>query len=126
MQAQTYWNLLEMRRGSELTLTKIDEEIHAHFKTAFPEIDVEQKIDEEAMKSKEGKERWRAFIKPYENTVNDFNFGTLLRYNPKDEYGEHSTMFGGSQFLSCPLEGHILSGGSTNAVGHLVAMRMQV
>lgn len=69
MQAQTYWNLLEMKPGKDLKLTKYDDEIHTHFKLAFPEIDVAVKIDEDAMKSKEGKERWRDFMKPYEKTV---------------------------------------------------------
>ena len=35
------------------------------------------------MKSKEGKEKWRNFMKAYEKTVDDFNFGTMLRKKPK-------------------------------------------
>ncbi|KAJ6256747.1 hypothetical protein Dda_8614 [Drechslerella dactyloides] len=91
----THWNLLEGCRGSELTMTKLDDEIYEHFKETFPELDVSQKIDEDAMKSKEGKEKWRNFVNQYENKVKDFNFGTLLRVTPKDDYGEHTTIFVG-------------------------------
>jgi len=92
-QAETYWRILEMRPGSNIKLTKIDDEIYEHFTKSFPEIDVVEKIDEDQMKSKEGKERWRDFIQPYEKSVTDFNFGTLLRLSPKDEYEERSTIF---------------------------------
>jgi hypothetical protein len=90
----TYWSILEKRRGSKLRLTKIDDEIYEHFRRDFPEIDVSQTIDEDAMKSKEGKERWRKFIMAYEKRVDDYNFGTMLRSNPKFEYGERETIFG--------------------------------
>ncbi|KAK6347221.1 hypothetical protein TWF696_007294 [Orbilia brochopaga] len=93
MHMQTHWGLLESRRGSELTLTKIDDEIYEHFKSTFPELDVSQKIDEDAMKSKEGKEKWRNFVNQYEDKVKDFNFGTMLRSSPKDEYGQDTTIF---------------------------------
>ncbi|KAF3918289.1 hypothetical protein ABW21_db0203765 [Orbilia brochopaga] len=69
MHMQTHWGLLEHRRGSELTLTKFDDEIHEHFKETFPELDVSQKLDEDAMKSKEGKEKWRNFINQYDGKV---------------------------------------------------------
>ena len=45
------------------------------------------------MKSKTGKERWRKFIGEYENKVEDYNFGTMLRANPNSEYGEKDTIF---------------------------------
>ena len=91
---QTYWSLLEMRKGSELQLTKIDDEIYEHFKKHFPDFDASAAINEDDMKSKEGKERWREFINTYENKIDDFNFGTMLRSSPKFEYGERETIFG--------------------------------
>ena len=94
MQAQTYWNLLEMRKGEELRLTKIDDDIHKHFLEEFSDLDLTQKLDENEMKSAKGKERWRKFINHYEKTVEDFNFGTLLRTHHKEEYGQDTTMFG--------------------------------
>ena len=69
MHAQTYWNILEKVKGSELRLTKLDNEIYEHFQKDFPEVDVSQVIDEDAMKSKAGKERWRKFMQEYEKRV---------------------------------------------------------
>jgi hypothetical protein len=46
------------------------------------------------MKSKAGKERWRKFMMAYEKKVTDYNFGTMLRSNPKYEYEQDTTIFG--------------------------------
>lgn len=90
----TYWSLLERIRGSDLRLTKMDDDIYEHFQATFPEFDPRQTIDEDKMKSKEGKEKWRNFMMAYEKKVDDYNFGTMLRSNPKFEYGEKETIFG--------------------------------
>lgn len=90
----TYWGILENKRGSDLRLTKMDEEIYQHLKQDFPEFDAGQTINEDEMKSKKGKERWRKFMMAYEKKIDDFNYGTLLRTNPKFEYGEKETIFG--------------------------------
>lgn len=90
----TYWAILEKARGSKLRLTRIDDEIQEHLKTEFPDFDPRETIDEDKMKSKEGKERWRNFMMVYEKKVDDYNFGTMLRANPKFEYGEKETIFG--------------------------------
>ncbi|KAI9879731.1 MAG: hypothetical protein M1830_007516 [Pleopsidium flavum] len=89
----TYWAILEKMRGSRLRLTKIDDEIYDHLKRDFPEFDPKATIDEDKMKSKEGKERWRNFMMAYEKKIEDYNFGTMLRANPKSEYGEKETIF---------------------------------
>ncbi|KAJ9626935.1 ATP-dependent permease [Taxawa tesnikishii (nom. ined.)] len=90
---QTYWSILEKIPGSKLRLTKMDDDIYEHFKREFPDFDPKETIDEDKMKSKEGKERWRDFINQYEKKVEDFNFGTMLRANPAWEYGEKETIF---------------------------------
>lgn len=90
----TYWAILEKTRGSSLRLTKIDDEIYEHLKKDFPEFDPKETIDEDKMKSKGGKEKWRNFMMVYEKKVEDYNFGTMLRANPKFEYGEKETIFG--------------------------------
>ena len=90
----TYWSILERMRGSRLRLTKMDDEIYEHFQREFPELDPADTIDEDKMKSKEGKEKWRNFMMTYEKTIDDYNFGTMLRSNPKFEYGEKETIFG--------------------------------
>ena len=90
----TYWSILERTRGSKLRLTKLDDDIYDHFKRDFPDFDPKETIDEDKMKSKEGKEKWREFMTAYEKTVDDYNFGAMLRSNPKFEYGEKETIFG--------------------------------
>lgn len=90
----TYWAILEKMRGSSLRLTKMDDEIYEHFRREFPEFDPRETIDENKMKSKEGKEKWRNFMMAYEKKVEDYNFGTMLRANPQFEYGEKETIFG--------------------------------
>lgn len=89
----TYWGLLENVPGSKLKLTKLDDEIYEHLKRDFPEFDPEATINEDEMKSRRGKERWRNFMMAYEKKVDDYNFGTILRSNPKWEYGNEETIF---------------------------------
>ncbi|KAK5127288.1 hypothetical protein LTR08_004451 [Meristemomyces frigidus] len=89
----TYWAILEKMPGSKLRLTKFDDDILAHFKREFPDFDLKATINEDDMKSKHGKERWRNFIKEYETKVEDFSFGAMLRANPSFEYGEKETIF---------------------------------
>jgi hypothetical protein len=65
--AQTYWNLLEKVPPRELKLTKMDDEIYEHTMREFPEMaepphDKVTKLDEDWLKSPEGKERWHKFI----------------------------------------------------------------
>ncbi|KAI4611582.1 hypothetical protein J4E90_009355 [Alternaria incomplexa] len=90
---ETYWKILEKVPGSKLRLTKIDDEIYEHLKTEFPEFDASATLNEDEMKSKEGKERWRKFISEYEKKVEDYNFGTMLRASPKMEYSQEGTIF---------------------------------
>lgn len=91
---QTYWAILEKVKGSTLRLTKIDDEIYDHLKRDFPEFDPAETINEDEMKSKEGKQKWRDFMMQYDKKVDDYNFGTLLRSNPEFEYGQDETIFG--------------------------------
>lgn len=95
----TYWAILEKIRGSSLRLTRIDDEIYEHFKKDFPDFDPRETINEDEMKNKQGKERWRNFMMVYEKKVDDYNFGTMLRANHKFEYGEKETIFG--WYLPC-------------------------
>ncbi|KAM3513471.1 hypothetical protein MY11210_002859 [Beauveria gryllotalpidicola] len=90
---ETYWAILERVRGSTLRLTKMDDDIYEHLKTDFPEFDPAAVINEDEMKSKTGKERWRNFLMTYEKKVDDYNFGTMLRNSPKVKYEEETTLF---------------------------------
>ncbi|KAI9732690.1 MAG: hypothetical protein M1818_007424 [Claussenomyces sp. TS43310] len=89
----TYWAILEKVRGSSLRLTKMDDDIYTHLTADFPEFDPAATIDEDEMKSKSGKERWRKFMMAYEKKIDDYNFGTMLRTDPKFEYGRDETIF---------------------------------
>ncbi|RYO93752.1 hypothetical protein DL766_002991 [Monosporascus sp. MC13-8B] len=90
---ETYWAILQKVKGSTLRLTKFDEEIYEHLKRDFPDFDPAETINEDEMKSKAGKERWRNFMMAYEKKVDDYNFGTILRTNPKFEYEQDTTIF---------------------------------
>ncbi|EED16478.1 DUF757 domain protein [Talaromyces stipitatus ATCC 10500] len=96
----TYWSILEKVPGSKLRLTKMDDEIYEHFKRDFPDFDPNETINEDEMKSKAGKEKWRKFMMEYEKKISDYNFGTMLRSNPKSEYDQETTIFG--MFSSYP------------------------
>ncbi len=91
---ETYWGILQKVKGSLLRLTKYDDEIYEHLKRDFPDFDPTATINEDDMKSKGGKERWRNFLMAYEKKVDDYNFGTIMRTNPKFEYEQHTTIFG--------------------------------
>ena len=89
----TYWAILEKVKGSNLRLTKMDDEIYDHLMKDFPEFDPSATINEDEMKSKTGKERWRNFMMAYEKKIDDYNFGTMMRANPAWEYGRDETIF---------------------------------
>ncbi|USW48441.1 hypothetical protein Slin15195_G017600 [Septoria linicola] len=89
----TYWSILEKLPGSKLRLTKYDDDILAHFNKDFPDFDLKATINEDDMKSKAGKEKWRNFINVYEGKIDDYNFGAMVRANPAFEYGEKETIF---------------------------------
>ncbi|KAI6082303.1 DUF757-domain-containing protein [Hypoxylon rubiginosum] len=90
---ETYWAILEKVKGSSLRLTKMDDDIYEHLKSEFPDLDPAATINEDEMKSKTGKERWRKFMMAYDNKVDDYNFGTMLRTSPKVEYEQDTTIF---------------------------------
>jgi hypothetical protein len=52
------------------------------------------KLDENEMKSRIGKERWRNFMMPFEHKIDDYNFGTLIRADCKEDYTEQNSIFG--------------------------------
>jgi hypothetical protein len=96
----TYWAILEKVKGSSLKLTKLDDEIYEHLMTDFPDFDPAATIDEDEMKSKAGKEKWRKFMMAYEKKIDDYNFGTMLRNSPKAEYTQEDTIFGMLDWLA--------------------------
>ncbi|KAI5480826.1 Yst0336-like domain protein [Pseudohyphozyma bogoriensis] len=96
--AETYFNLITKIKPSTLPrLTKHDDLLMEAFAAAFPELQSDErlsKINEDEMKSPENKKRWRAFMMPFENLVDDYNFGTLIRADCEGEYDEKNSIFG--------------------------------
>ncbi|KAJ5222394.1 Protein PBDC1 [Penicillium citrinum] len=90
----TYWAILEKVKGSQLRLTKMDDEIHESFKKEFPDFDPAATINEDDMKSKAGKEKWRNWVNQFEKKIEDFNFGTIIRTRADAEYDQDTTIFG--------------------------------
>lgn len=72
---------------------RIDDEILKDFEETFPEINVER-LDEKDFHTPAAKEKWRNFVNKYEKRVNEFNFGSLIRIDCKEDYTEENTMFG--------------------------------
>lgn len=74
-----------------LRLTPIDDLIYKAFREEFPNLDVTV-IDENELKSKKEKEKWRPFCERFKTLIEDYSFGTLLRANAEDDYSETNTM----------------------------------
>jgi len=64
--------------SQHLKLTKIDDEIYGVFRSNFADMKVAT-VDENEMKSPEGKAQWREFCNQFENRVDDWNMASLLR-----------------------------------------------
>ncbi|GAA6062752.1 hypothetical protein JCM10212_005548 [Sporobolomyces blumeae] len=98
--AETYWNLITKVQPSTLKrLTKWDDDIYDAFASHFPEYVNDdgtklRRLNEDEMKDKEGKKRWREFMLPFEKKVDEYNFGTLIRLDCEDDYTETNSMFG--------------------------------
>ncbi|XP_052226298.1 protein PBDC1-like [Dreissena polymorpha] len=98
--AETYDNLLRSVDAKLLKLTQLDTEIYTHFRAEFPDMNVDM-LDLDSMKTAESKAKWREFCGQYEKRVEDFNMGTLIRVNSKEEFSEvNSTLVVRIQFLA--------------------------
>jgi hypothetical protein len=89
----TYWSILEKVKGSQLRLTKQDDDIYNSFMEAFPDFDPATPLIEDEMKSKAGKEKWRNWMMQWDK-IEDFNFGTMIRTRADAEYDQDTTIFG--------------------------------
>lgn len=95
-QVETYWLLLEKIPGLKLKFTPHDDDIYLAVRELFPEFkDPEylKNIKEEDLKSPAGKAKWREFLQPFENLIDDYNFGTILRLRSNEEYTQDGTIF---------------------------------
>ncbi|GAA5964612.1 hypothetical protein JCM21900_002659 [Sporobolomyces salmonicolor] len=98
-QAETYFNLITKMQPSTLKrLTKWDDEIMEAFSKHFPDlVNNDEKLkhlEEDELKSPEGKKRWRDFMMPFEKKIDEYNFGTLIRANCEEDYSQDNSIFG--------------------------------
>ncbi|KAM9820971.1 protein PBDC1 [Neosynchiropus ocellatus] len=90
--AEVYFNLISSVEPKFLKLTKMDDHIYDRFREEFRDLDVKV-LKEDDLKSADAKERWRPFCNQFEGSVEDFNYGTLLRLDCEKEYSEENTIF---------------------------------
>ncbi|XP_025096682.1 protein PBDC1-like isoform X3 [Pomacea canaliculata] len=90
--AEVYFNLITSVEPRILRLTALDNEIYTKFRETFPDLKVDV-LDEKELKSAESKEKWREFCEYFKEKVEDYNFGTLLRLNCKEDYSQENSIF---------------------------------
>ena len=110
MHAETHFNMLQSMQPQDMKFTPIDDEIYAAFRSEFPDFQVAV-LDVEQMKSTDAKAKWRPWMMAFDGRVEDFNFGTLLRLDAREDYTEENSLFATRiQFLAIELarnrEGH--------------------
>ncbi|EZA48086.1 hypothetical protein X777_14195, partial [Ooceraea biroi] len=89
--AEVYFNILCSVDPKLLRLTPHDEQIRKAFRDVFPNMKVD-KIDEDELKSPEGKAKWRSFCEQFKDIVEDYSFGTLLRADCTEDYSEKNSI----------------------------------
>lgn len=89
--AETHHKLLASITPTSLRLSKIDDRLLEHFRSAFPDFSL-QPVVEEQLKSADAKVAWREFCNTYQGEVADFDTGTLLRLRCDLPYDSSNTI----------------------------------
>ena len=89
--AEIYFNLLCSVDPKFLKLTPHDEQIYKSFRDVFHDLKVD-KINEDELKSSEGKSKWRPFCEQFKGFIEDYSFGTLLRADCDEDYSEENSI----------------------------------
>lgn len=89
--AEVYFNILCTVDPKFLKLTPNDDQIYKSFRETFPDLKVD-KINEDELKSPEGKAKWRPFCEQFKGVVEDYSFGTLLRADCEGDYSEQNSI----------------------------------
>ncbi|XP_060526092.1 protein PBDC1 [Cylas formicarius] len=89
--AEVYFNILCSVDPKNLRLTPEDDLIYKIFRDEFPTLDVKLIIENELKSTKE-KAKWRPFCERFKNVVEDYSYGTLLRADSTQNYGEENSM----------------------------------
>ena len=85
--AEVHMKLMKFVDPSTVKLTRFDEYIHRLYLRYFKNINIEE-INEDDFKSEHAKSIWRPFCEHFKNVLEEYNFGTLLRKNCKEDYSE--------------------------------------
>lgn len=72
-------------------MTPLDDTIYKIFREDFPNLDVSN-INEDELKSSEGKPKWRLFCEKFKKCVEDYSYGTLLRADASRGYDEENSI----------------------------------
>merc|ERR1719369_2659886 len=89
--ADIHFNILCVVSPKDLKLCQNDQLLYTKFRENFPDFKVD-KLEEDALKSNEAKEKWRPFISELKKEVQDFDFATLVRVDSTGEYSEANTL----------------------------------
>ncbi|XP_076677378.1 protein PBDC1 [Andrena cerasifolii] len=89
--AEIYFNLLCSVDPKFLKLTPHDEQIYKSFRDVFHDLKVD-KVNEDELKSSEGKAKWRPFCEQFKGFIEDYSFGTLLRADCDEDYSEENSI----------------------------------
>ncbi|GMK54363.1 hypothetical protein CspeluHIS016_0109490 [Cutaneotrichosporon spelunceum] len=93
---EAYERLITGVPPSKIKLTSMDDEIVADLYTRFPEFKENPRallhISEDEFKSPANKIRWREFIQGYQESLTEYNFGTLVRKDADSTYSEENSM----------------------------------
>uniref|UniRef100_A0A7E4VQP9 Polysacc_synt_4 domain-containing protein n=1 Tax=Panagrellus redivivus TaxID=6233 RepID=A0A7E4VQP9_PANRE len=87
--ASIHMNVIMAVDTRKLKLTKDQDEIYAKFREMFPNLDV-RSVDENELKA-DNKATWAEFCKHFE-TVDDYNFGTIMRIKADGIYNSENTI----------------------------------
>ncbi|XP_010608023.3 LOW QUALITY PROTEIN: protein PBDC1, partial [Fukomys damarensis] len=90
--AEVYYKLISSVDPQFLKLTKVDDQISSEFREHFEKLKIDV-LDPEEFKSESAKKKWRPFCLKFDGSVEDFNYGTLLRLDCSQGYTEENTMF---------------------------------
>ena len=99
--ADVYFNLLcTVGDCTKLRLTPHDDVVYEAFQEQFTDLTVEV-VSDDLLKSADAKTKWRAFCMQFENVVDNYNFGTLLRLDCRQDYSQaNTTLVPRVQFLA--------------------------
>ncbi|EHB01907.1 hypothetical protein GW7_10401 [Heterocephalus glaber] len=90
--AEFYYKLISSVDPRFLKLTKVNDQIYSEFREHFEKLKIDV-LDPEELKSELAKEKWRPFCLKFDGSVEDFNYGTLLRLDCSQGYTEENTSF---------------------------------